>query len=204
MQAYSATTSANIYIHINGVYRRVISKAAGEPIAIEIIEKVAKGDTISFAYGFFRDSTDRVLTLNEASIVYTPPKFSEIAGAKVTTDIGYSLAEQDTGTTWVDGKKIYKRTFKDVALTNSSTPNTEVVVQILPGGIVDTLVKMEGYFVGVTGNVLIIPWTRPDTGKHVCVIKRVYSGTGQIEIQGMSSIANEIFTVTPTIYYTKL
>jgi hypothetical protein len=111
----------------------------------------AKGDAIVIDGLAYRDTVDRTLHVDGINLQYAPPKFSEIAGAPVTTDVGYSLAEQDTGTTWVDGKSIYKRTWQ---ITTPAALGTTELTNLTNTGNIHTIVKHEGILVLHNGSTL--------------------------------------------------
>jgi hypothetical protein len=141
------------------------------------------------------------LHIDGISLNYAPPKFSEIAGAPVTTDIGYSLAEQDTGITWVDGKKVYKRTFKDVSVVSSSTAGQTVNIQLIPAGVIDTYIKSEGICVLPSGNNTMYPLSDSDRSLKLSHLK---NAGGNLSWQFRSDHPSETLIATVTVYYTKL
>jgi hypothetical protein len=90
------------------------------------------------------NSISSTLNVNHIFVSFIPPKFQEIAGAHTSTDIGYSLAEQDTGTTWIDGKKIYKRTFVVDVATFTGT-DIQIPLNNFTG--VKQFVRMESFLI---------------------------------------------------------
>lgn len=105
----------------------------------------------------------------------------------------YSTSEVDTGFTWIDGKKIYKKTINCGSLPNVSTTNT-------PHGIVyDYIVSFSGTAKLGTGTIINLPHVSESTEMGPRV--PIYITTTNIVIVSGSDRSGSRAYVT--IYYTK-
>jgi len=151
-------------------------------------------------------------TTNITSNNITQNTVSTLAGNKVVTSASidfstlsgnYSLAETDTGYTWIDGKKIYKRTVNFGALPNGT--NKTVPLNI---GNLDTYIKLEAVAINQsTGAVHMINGAygsasaNPDvnTVYENCFVRK--TTTQEIVISTNSDRTD--FNVYVTVWYTK-
>lgn len=102
----------------------------------------------------------------DGTIIYpqTQVDTQEIYDAAVTSakidwttvgDVNYSTSELDTGGTWIDGKKIYKKTFSMGALPSSGGSTTKS----LSGTTFDTIIDIKGIAYNSTaGNYRLLPF----------------------------------------------
>jgi hypothetical protein len=134
---------------------------------------------------------------------FIPVEFEEVAGAPTSTDIGYSLAEQDTGTTWSDRKKIYKKTYVHDVATFSSV-ETSITLD-LPA--IGQHVRMESDFIGKNSpNIRPANWTALDvaTGEvltDACV--NVHVAGNKLVFRSADYAGWVNYNLVTTLWYTK-
>lgn len=124
---------------ING--NTVIGNKTGEELGLQ--DKLTDGDNITIENG----------VISATDTTYGPATDTEIGlvkpgtGLAVTSDgtlniviLDYSTSEVNTGATWIDGNKIYKKTISTGALPNNTTSTT-------PHGIsgIYRVIRVEGY-----------------------------------------------------------
>jgi hypothetical protein len=101
---------------------------------------VQKGDVVMV--GIYGVGGEVFTYDNHSAAYYMPVRFVETTGKVTAADVGYSYAEQDTGTTWVDGKPIYRRVLSGVITAGAS----EFVSTNNLGTGVDAVVSYGGYW----------------------------------------------------------
>jgi hypothetical protein len=206
LHAQTSPIGCNMYMYVNNVLRFVHTISAGQMLQMQQVTELLKGDVIRFAFAWYRDANNPItMTLTAAEIKYIPPKFAEIAGASTTTDLGYSLAEQDTGTTWIDGKKIYKRTF---TVMSPSAINTTLQTPLYAAGVVSTPIKQEVIMPHSTAAISVGNPHINSTDLVECAVTVVKASGGELNCavrlpstSGASWISKTFYV---TVYYTKV
>ena len=107
----------------------------------------------------------------------------------------YSTTEQDTGFTWIDGSKIYKKTISCGTLPNNNTKDTAHNISNLA-----EVIKLEGWAYSTIDNQHFpLPYVSASgAGNSVCTYVR---GTAIRIITGMDR--SDFKTSYVTLYYTK-
>lgn len=108
----------------------------------------------------------------------------------------YSETEIDTGYTWIDGKKIYKKTIKS---TSGLTAGSSVTIN---HGItnLDIVVNFEGIFVGSTGT-FPLPHGAPTTNSFGGNVAMMWlANSTNIRVYSNYTASGTIYI---TFYYTK-
>jgi hypothetical protein len=131
VQLYVTSTvdnSSAVFI-INGkwVYQGVVNNSIE---GFRMVVPVFKGDVISI-----QTSNPRTIECR-----YIPPRFADISASKMSSPQIYSLEEYRTDDRWIDGKPIYRRTFKGRFPETNGTDNCAIT---LLGGI-DSLIDYKG------------------------------------------------------------
>ena len=127
----------------------------------------------------------KLVTLHDAN--------GEIIYPQTISDMNYSTSEQDTGCKWIDGKKIYKKTF---SFTLANAEATTVNHGISNFGL---LIRYEGAAV-------------PSNTKNVPIPRTLANLNYQIGLEGVTTTSFEIDVATNgprgkqaymTLWYTK-
>ena len=114
-------------------------------------------------------------------------------GAAVDVALDYSTSEVDTGHTWVDGSKIYKKTLYIAALPNATTANYS-----FPN--VNRAVKLEGIAWRDSGDCYPLPYTSGiDIASNIDVLYQKNSDSVQVR----TGADRSSFEGYVTLYYTK-
>lgn len=112
----------------------------------------------------------------------------------------YSTEEVDTGTTWIDGKTIYKKT---ITGTTSGAANADVNFSIAPGvpGF-ETVMRVEGY-VGIdSGTSMPVPGSSFNGGATTIYrFVQIFYSTLAIKVRSGAAWSNSPYAIT--VYYTK-
>lgn len=135
-------------------------------------------------------------TINDGAVTAAKIDFSTLSG-------NYSLSEQDTGFTWINGEHIYSKTISRVG----SLPQGETLISL--GVLIDTLVQINGSTTrAAIGTHFILPFVRPNpsTGLADQISWRIVTNDGlsyvRLEV-GSGSFDFDDFRTTITVYYTK-
>lgn len=76
-------------------------------------------------------------------------------------ELGYFTTEQDTGSTWIDGSTLYKKTIELGALPNATTKAVSHGISNL-----NIVVKIEGFAV-INGRTLPLPHVSTGQDSHI-------------------------------------
>lgn len=116
-----------------------------------------------------------------------------IQARKLTPGLSsYSTSEQDTGVTWIDGKKIYKKTINFGSLPNNTSKSVNTGISNM-----DTFITYEGVSTnGIT--VFVLPSLRP-FGTTLEI--GIWFSKTEVTIETGSDRTG--FSAYITIYYTK-
>lgn len=98
------------------------------------------------------------ITINE--------EFLENVNDKIKQLGTYSTDETDTGMTWINGEKIYRKVFSG-NIVSSETAWTNFINA--SGSNIKQLVKLQGFFKEATGNILAFP--RYETNQYFIQIR---------------------------------
>lgn len=162
------------------------------------------------------DIVENIEAINNATIQTGSIADGAITKAKLGADAmsnqNYSTTEIDTGTTWIDGKKIYKKTF-DCGAEPANYQSTETYFDIPNFG---NVVKIEGIMTDGYDDFYPIPFNYPNSSSNrlfysVSVKKYVSSSETRraIEIRrgtiaGTYDITSlDITKIYVTLFYTK-
>lgn len=160
------------------------------------------------------DLVENIEAINNATIPTGSIANGAITKAKLAQDAfqNYSTSEIDTGMTWIDGKKIYKKTF-DCGAEPANYQSTDTYFDIPNFG---NVVKIEGIMTDGLGEFYPIPTNIPNSSSNrlfysVCVGKYVSSSETRRAINirrgaiaGTYDITTlDITKIYVTLYYTK-
>ena len=138
------------------------------------------------------DATDegKVLTVNSSG--------EWIAGDPTSSyNLNYSTEEKDTGKTWIDGRKIYSKTFSDIAGYDDShkldtgIPKNEIITGI------ETCGNVSGS--AITGHILLNSVSSGASNTTVYLLQGTTNYELQVNLQSGSS-GDMLYA---TVYYTK-
>lgn len=115
-------------------------------------------------------------------------------GADATSNLNYSTSEVDTGATWIDGAKIYKKTI--VMNSSSWTSGSGYVTQAHGISNLSKIVGIETPFNDGEGYYSTLTFAKNTSGNFI----RYYIDNSEIIIEG-TGIAGYTFYIT--IHYTK-
>lgn len=163
------------------------------------------------------DIVENIEAINNATIQTGSIADGAITKAKLGADAmsnqNYSTTEIDTGTTWIDGKKIYKKTF-DCGAEPANYDTAITYIDDIQG--LDKVVKIEGIMTNGRGNYYPIPYVDPINSSerffYSVRVKEYVSGSDTsraIEIRrGCTSGASGLTSLNIaktyiTLYYTK-
>ena len=111
----------------------------------------------------------------------------------------YSTDEQDTGSKWIDGKTIYRKTFVKTALKGVSSAANADIASISDIGI-ETVIEMRGIVVLSSGSTHPVPgWYSSDNFRHPYIST---DGT-YLRMRHNEGSTSPTMTVYITMYYTK-
>lgn len=196
---YASPETATIVVETDGivVYNDVFTIPAGDV-----------GDTVDIPLTSLKSNTTYTATITSMSAYSDLINFSTPTDntPKVATqtqwedliskiDCKYSEFELDTGATWFDGKKIYKKTFS-FNLTNAETN--------VPAGVPNTakLVKVEGtLYYGHWQHFM--PFYSTSTDFARIYLQNPFGNTVNLTIHSGSTYYDNNTPVIVTIYYTK-
>lgn len=147
-----------------------------------------------------------IVAKDENDVLYIKP----LTGS-LDYNLDYSTTEIDTGMTYVDGKRIYKKTVSADVTTYTDSNNRREFVYRLEASNIDTIVKEEGCWKWVTassGQGRIIPIHCASVFSTFSIAYTSYSviDNGYLNITFASDKSNYSITkmrVEATIYYTK-
>lgn len=116
-----------------------------------------------------------------------------IQARKLTPGLSsYSTSEQDTGITWIDGKKIYKKTINFGSLPNNASKSVNTGISNM-----DTFITYEGVSTNGT-TVFVLPSLRP-FGATLEI--GIWFNKTEVTIEAGSDRTG--FSAYVTLYYTK-
>lgn len=171
--------------------RSVSSKSSSQPVDQVFVYTLtnASGGTWSVAT---RDMAPKLAAGTNTSVSYASGTYTVSANVPV---LNYSTSEVDTGTTWIDGSHIYKKTIDTGTLPNSGRKNVAHNISNL-----GTVIKIEGYAKQAqTSDCMPLPFTTPYETACIAV---VVENAANIVIQTRSDRSD--FTESYiTLYYTK-
>lgn len=155
------------------------------------------------------DIVENIEAINNATIQTGSIADGAITKAKLGADAmsnqNYSTSEIDTGTTWIDGKKIYKKTIDCGAPPSAGlTNNIDINVTNF-----EKAVKIEGIMYDSSNEAFPLPYcdssfSNTNGNYEVDVYKIQGSGAWQIWISRGNANANlGITKIYVTLYYTK-
>ena len=143
------------------------------------------------------DMVENIEAINNATIQTASIANGAVTKAKLAQDAfeNYSTSEVDTGATWIDGKKIYKKT---INFGGEPSANTQKKVS---AGIsnLDKVIKMEGIMFGEDDwAVMPLPYydARLETGYTLAI----EGGDVCVERKNISVSVQQIYV---TLWYTK-
>ena len=142
------------------------------------------------------DMVENIEAINNATIQTASIANGAITKAKLAQDAldNYSLSEVDTGATWIDGKKIYKKTIDFGAEPSANTEKT-VNANISNLG---KVIKLEGIGFDNSGSSMPLPYTKAGSSNGYEL--SFYDGKVAIERAGVSVSMTQIYV---TLWYTK-
>lgn len=108
----------------------------------------------------------------------------------------YSLTEVDTGTKWIDGSAIYKKTIDTGALPSSAGTIKSIAHNITN---LDKVIKMEGYAFNGTIFLNFPPYIAASSGTPTCQVWANSTNVSVVATTDLSSITESYVT----LYYTK-
>ena len=106
----------------------------------------------------------------------------------------YSTEEKFTGKYWIDGKKIYRKSFSGKAVTDA-----DMTISMIDANI-DMITSINGYAHSFYGNAWPIPCYRNDGYKN----EFIHNRNGQIITINFSTYYDSNCKYTLTIEYTKI
>ena len=112
-----------------------------------VVQLATKNDVTNAVSGLIDDTT------TSSSKTWSSTKIaSEISGGGGGGDINYSLLEQDTGITWLDGSHIYQKTISTTAVKDEDYPES---MDIDTGVTWDKLISVEGFIDNTNADTFI-------------------------------------------------
>jgi hypothetical protein len=131
--------------------------------------------------------TDALITRNQAGVQSSKIDFKTLSG-------NYSLEEQDTGFTWVDGSTIYKKTISIGTLPNATTKSVAHGISNL-----GNVVKIEGWaYSSYDGFHFPLPFASTVSNNESI---QVFAGNQNIIVS--TGVNRTAFISYITLYYTK-
>lgn len=142
------------------------------------------------------DMVENIEAINNATIQTGSIANGAVTKAKLAQDAldNYSLSEVDTGATWLDGKKIYKKTI-DFGAEPSANQEKTVNANISN---LDKVIKIEGIGFNNSGSSMPLPYPKAKTSDNYEL--SFYQGKVAIEVGGVSVGMTQIYV---TVWYTK-
>lgn len=119
----------------------------------------------------------------------------ELSLAVNNTVNSYSTEEVNTGTKWIDGKAVYKKTFDLGTLPNNGQ---ESKTNVLSG--IDKIVRIEGMAINSAGSCMSLPYADYYSSSIHVIAVTVYA---KKDIEVRSNYNATEFSGYATIYYTK-
>ena len=104
----------------------------------------------------------------------------------------YSTSEQDTGLTWIDGKKIYQKTINCGTLPNTTSKDISL------GFTIGTLIDLKGFCYSSSGTTFPVPLAQSNSDN---ILIWLLSGKQSLRIKTESD--RSAYTCYATLYYTK-
>lgn len=133
--------------------------------------------------------------IDDNNVSYT----STFSSAKINSQNSYSTSEVDTGKTWIDGKKIYRRVITDTA-PSASTEGTSVTKYVVLSSNIDVVTKFECILNGADfyASAPVTP-----SGAFKSGLTPYYETSGHRIVLRNSAISYNNRPLTVTIEYTK-
>lgn len=151
------------------------------------------------------DIVENIEAINNATIQTGSIANGAITKAKLAQDAldNYSLSEVDTGATWIDGKKIYKKTI-DCGAEPASDSSKYVPINI-PN--FEKAVKIEGIafddFNDSAPMPFAHPWSGADYSVQVADFHQGDESEWKIRIE-RGNVSRDFTKIYITLYYTKM
>ena len=143
--------------------------------------------------------TDATAAKMDLTSTATVNDFLDAVADKVNTGTEFTVDEVETGSTWVDGKSIYRRVVKGEFTKNSvSTTQTQTLVSNFSG--YDTIISLGGTLKVPTGLIAAIPFGST-YGLNECI--GLYAYSSSININFGSKWGTGKYTYTVIVDYTK-
>lgn len=142
------------------------------------------------------DLVENIEAINNCTIQTGSIANGAITKAKLAQDAldNYSLSEVDTGATWIDGKKIYKKT---IDFGSEPSANQEKTVNANISNL-DKVIRLEGVGFDNSGSSMPLPYAKAKTSDNYEL--SFYQGKVAIEVGGVSVGMTQIYV---TLWYTK-
>lgn len=153
------------------------------------------------------DIVENIEAINNATIQTGSIANGAVNKSKLAQDVldNYSLSEVDTGATWIDGKKIYKKTFtKDVTIPSGNSSSSSYVIAI--GANIDTVVKIEAFTKREANSQFFEDYTGPlNFWEGDNAYRSLYvTISGNIEVAwNLTGYGDSVLHDYITLYYTK-
>ena len=147
------------------------------------------------------DMVENIEAINNATIQTASIANGAITKAKLAQDAfsNYSTSEVDTGATWIDGKKIYKKTI-DCGAEPATNSDKDVAINI-PN--FEKAVKIEGIAFDDNNNSAPMPFAHPWDGADYSVLVANYDNTGWAITLERGNVSRDFTKIYITLYYTK-
>lgn len=142
------------------------------------------------------DLVENIEAINNCTIQTASIANGAITKVKLAQDAldNYSLSEADTGATWIDGKKIYKKT---VNFGAEPSANQEKTVNANISNL-DKVIRLEGIGFDNSGSSMPLPYAKAGTSNNYEL--SFYQGKVAIEVGSVSVGMTQIYV---TLWYTK-
>lgn len=147
------------------------------------------------------DLVENIEAINNCTIQTGSIANGAITKAKLAQDAldNYSLSEVDTGATWLDGKKIYKKTI-DCGAEPAANSSKEVAINI-PN--FEKAVKIEGIAFDNYNDSAPMPFAHPwDGGSYSVLVADIDENGWKIKIE-RGNVSRDFTKIYITLYYTK-
>lgn len=112
----------------------------------------------------------------------------------IKDELSYSTNEIDTGTTWINGSKIYKKTVNFGSLPNNTSKSVAHGISNI-----NQIVRIEGYAFGTSGDITPLPYASVTSLGYMITLTANRANVNIHTGEDRSGLTGYI-----TLYYTKV